>query len=164
LPKWVATHWTKYIEGCARRGRAADPANWRVAKSIFVADDLAQAKAYALGPQSPYRFYYRQLLTKLLKGGRGGLFKQDLNAPDESVDLERVLDDLVIWGTPDKVADELLAFRETVGSFGTLLYAGKDWTDPALSRRSMILLAEKVQPRIASTSAPSPSVVSHGRS
>jgi alkanesulfonate monooxygenase SsuD/methylene tetrahydromethanopterin reductase-like flavin-dependent oxidoreductase (luciferase family) len=151
LPKWVATHWTKYVEGCARTGRAADPANWRVAKSIFVADDLAQAKAYALGPQSPYRFYYRQLLTKLLKGGRGGLFKQDLNAPDDSVDLERVLDDLVIWGTPDKVSDELLAFRETVGNFGTLLYAGKDWTDPALARRSMILLAEKVRPRIVAT-------------
>ena len=148
LPKWVATHWSKYLEGCARTGRAADPADWRVAKSIFVADDLAQAKAYALGPQSPYRFYYRQLLTKLLKGGRGSLFKEDPNAPDTTVTVERVLDDLVIWGTPDKVADELLAFGQKVGKFGTLLYAGKDWADPALARRSMVLLAEKVLPRI----------------
>ena len=149
LPKWVATHWSKYVEGCARTGRPADPAGWRVAKSIFVADDLAQAKAYALGTQSPYRFYYRQLLTKLLKGGRGGLFKEDPNAPDVTVDLERVLDDLVIWGTPDKVADELLAFGDKVGTFGTLLYAGKDWADPALARRSMVLLAERVLPRLA---------------
>jgi alkanesulfonate monooxygenase SsuD/methylene tetrahydromethanopterin reductase-like flavin-dependent oxidoreductase (luciferase family) len=132
----------------ARAPRVADPVNWRVAKSIFVADDLAQAKAYALGPQSPYRFYYRQLLTKLLKGGRGALFKEDPNAPDDTVNLERVLEDLVIWGTPDKVADELLAFRETIGDFGTLLYAGKDWTDRALARRSMILLAENVRPKI----------------
>ena len=149
LPKWVATHWSKYLEGCARTDRTADAADWRVAKSVFVADDLAQAKAYALGPQSPYRFYYRQLLTKLLKGGRGGLFKEDPNAPDASVDLERVLDDLVIWGTPDKVADDLLAFGAKVGKFGTLLYAGKDWADAALARRSMVLLAEKVRPRIA---------------
>jgi alkanesulfonate monooxygenase SsuD/methylene tetrahydromethanopterin reductase-like flavin-dependent oxidoreductase (luciferase family) len=148
LPKWVASHWTKYIEGCARTGRAANPTDWRVAKSIFVADDLAQAKAYALGPQSPYRFYYRQLLTKLLKGGRGALFKEDPNAPDDTVTLDRVLDDLVIWGTPDKVADELLAFGDKIGSFGTLLYAGKDWIDPALARRSMVLLAEQVRPRI----------------
>jgi alkanesulfonate monooxygenase SsuD/methylene tetrahydromethanopterin reductase-like flavin-dependent oxidoreductase (luciferase family) len=154
LPKWVATHWSKYVEGCARTGRAADPADWRVAKSIFVADDLAQAKAYALGAQSPFRFYYRQLLTKLLKGGRGGLFKEDPSAPDTTVDLDRVLDDLVIWGTPAKVADELLAFGEKVGPFGTLLYAGKDWADRALARRSMILLAEKVLPRVAK--APSP--------
>jgi alkanesulfonate monooxygenase SsuD/methylene tetrahydromethanopterin reductase-like flavin-dependent oxidoreductase (luciferase family) len=149
LPKWVASHWTKYVEGCTRIGAPADPGNWRVAKSIFVADDLAQAKAYALGPQSPYRFYYRQLLTKLLKGGRGVLFKDDPAAPDDTVSLDRVLDDLVIWGTPDKVADELLAFREQVGAFGTLLYAGKDWTDPALARRSMILLAEKVRAKLA---------------
>jgi alkanesulfonate monooxygenase SsuD/methylene tetrahydromethanopterin reductase-like flavin-dependent oxidoreductase (luciferase family) len=150
LPKWVATHWSKYIEGCARTGRPADAADWRVAKSIFVADDLAQAKAYALGSQSPYRFYYRQLLTKLLKGGRGGLFKEDPSAPDASVTIERVLDDLVIWGTPDKVADDLLAFGQKVGKFGTLLYAGKDWADPVLARRSMVLLAEKVLPRIGS--------------
>jgi alkanesulfonate monooxygenase SsuD/methylene tetrahydromethanopterin reductase-like flavin-dependent oxidoreductase (luciferase family) len=153
LPKWVATHWSKYLEGSARTGKPADPASWRVAKSIFVADDLAQARAYALGPQSPYRFYYRQLLTKLLKGGRGNLFKEDPNASDETVKLDRVLDDLVIWGTPDKVADELLAFGERIGSFGTLLYAGKDWADPALARRSMILLAEKVRPRIGAIAA-----------
>ncbi len=152
LPKWVATHWPKYAEGCARAGRPADPANWRVAKSVFVADDLSVAKSYALGPQSPYRFYYRQLVTKLSKNGRGNLFQEDPNA-NGPIDIERVLDDLVIWGTPDKVADDLLAFREKVGDFGTLLYAGKDWTDPALARRSMVLLAEKVQPRLSAASS-----------
>jgi hypothetical protein len=29
-----------------------------------------------------------------------------------------------------------------------LLYAGKDWADPALGRRSMILAAEQVMPRV----------------
>jgi hypothetical protein len=53
-----------------------------------------------------------------------------------------------MWGTPDKVADEILAFRETTGDFGTLLYAGKDWADPDLARRSMVLLAEKVKPMV----------------
>ena len=33
---------------------------------------------------------------------------------------------------PDKVTDELLAFREETGDFGTLLYAGMDWQDKAL--------------------------------
>jgi alkanesulfonate monooxygenase SsuD/methylene tetrahydromethanopterin reductase-like flavin-dependent oxidoreductase (luciferase family) len=155
LPKWVATHWPNYAEGCARADRPANALNWRVAKSIFVADDLARAKAYALGPQSPYRFYYRQILTKLLKGGRANLFKEDPSAPDDTVNLDRVVDDLVIWGTPDKVADDLLAFADSVGPFGTLLYAGKDWADPALARRSMILLAERVHPKIVAVLAPS---------
>ena len=46
------------------------------------------------------------------------------------------------------VVDQLLAFRETVGDFGTLLYAGHDWADPQLARRSMELMAEKVMPAV----------------
>ena len=75
LPKWVATHWPKYVEGRERIGQKADTADWRVAKSIFVADDLATAREYALGPESPYRFYYNQLLTKMKANGRATLFK-----------------------------------------------------------------------------------------
>jgi alkanesulfonate monooxygenase SsuD/methylene tetrahydromethanopterin reductase-like flavin-dependent oxidoreductase (luciferase family) len=148
LDKWVKSHWPKYVEGCERVGRQADLGNWRVAKSIFVADDLNTAREYALGPQSPYRYYYSQLLTKMKKHGRANLFKADQNMSDDEVTLEGVLDDCVIWGTPDKVADELLALREDVGEFGTLLYAGKDWADVDLGRKSMILLAEKVQPLV----------------
>jgi len=38
--------------------------------------------------------------------------------------------------------------REAIGDFGTLLYCGKDWTDPALGRKSMELMAEKVMPAV----------------
>lgn len=148
MPVWVKSHWPKYVEGCARGGRAANPANWRVAKSVFVADDLATARDYALGPQSPYRHYYNSLLTKLVKNGRAELFKTSRDMPDEAVTLDYVMDKLVIWGTPDKVADEIAAFQEEVGEFGTLLYAGKDWVDRDLGRRSMILAAEQVLPRV----------------
>jgi hypothetical protein len=79
---------------------------------------------------------------------RASLFKADPNMPDDDLTVDGVLDDLVIWGTPDKVVDELVQFQESVGKFGTLLYAGKDWLDPALARRSMVLLAEKVIPNV----------------
>jgi len=150
LKQWVKTHWPKYVEGCERAGRPADPANWRVARSVFVADDMDTAREYALGPQSPYRFYYSQLLTKMKKHGRANLFKADQNMHDDEVTLEGVLEECVIWGTPDKVADELLGLREEVGDFGTLLYAGKDWADKELGRKSMILLAEKALPLVNS--------------
>ena len=64
------------------------------------------------------------------------------------VTTQRALDDCVIYGTPSQVVDKLEAFRDQVGDFGTLLYAGHDWADVDLARRSMVLLAEKVQPKL----------------
>src|ERR1700755_1054033 len=70
MPQWVKSHWPKYVEGCERGGRKADPGNWRVAKSVFVAKDAATAKAYATDPDGPYVYYYRSLFTKLKRNGR----------------------------------------------------------------------------------------------
>ncbi|UPJ71861.1 LLM class flavin-dependent oxidoreductase [Bradyrhizobium sp. 187] len=148
MPVWVKSHWPKYVEGCERVGRPADFAHWRVAKSVFVAEDRATAKEYATSARSPYRFYYEQMLGKMRKGGRLELFKTDRNMSDDEVNIDMMMDALVIYGTPDEVADKLLAFRETVGPFGTMLYAGHDWLDRELARKSMVLLAEKVQPQI----------------
>ena len=146
MPAWVKSHWPKYVEGCQRGGRPADPANWRVAKSIFVANDSATAKAYATDPDGPYVGYYRSLFTKLKRNGRIELFKTRRDQPDEEVTLEAICEKLIIYGTPDSVADQILAFQEDVGRFGTILYAAKDWRDRELGRRSMILMAEKVLP------------------
>jgi alkanesulfonate monooxygenase SsuD/methylene tetrahydromethanopterin reductase-like flavin-dependent oxidoreductase (luciferase family) len=148
MPVWVKSHWPKYVEGCERAGRPADPANWRVAKSVFVADDDRTAAAYANTANSPYRYYYNSLVTKLKKNGRAELFKTSRDMPDEAVTTDMVCDKLVIHGSPEKVADQILAFRDEVGDFGTLLYAGKDWLDRDLGRRSMILMAEKVMPLV----------------
>ncbi len=147
-PQWVKTHWPKYVEGCAQGGRVANPANWRVAKSIFVADDAATAERYATEPQGPYHFYYHSLFTKLLRVGRANLFKTDPDMSDDALNLETIVDQLVIRGTVDQVVEQVLAYRETIGDFGTLLYAGHDWTDKDLARRSMVLMAEEVMPRI----------------
>jgi alkanesulfonate monooxygenase SsuD/methylene tetrahydromethanopterin reductase-like flavin-dependent oxidoreductase (luciferase family) len=148
MPAWVKSHWPKYVEGCERGGRAADAGNWRVAKSVFVAKDAAKAKAYATDPDGPYVNYYRSLFTKLKKNGRIELFKTRRDQPDDEVTLEMICDRLIIYGTPDSVADQLLAFQDEIGTFGTLLYAGKDWKDRELGRESMILTAEKVMPQV----------------
>jgi alkanesulfonate monooxygenase SsuD/methylene tetrahydromethanopterin reductase-like flavin-dependent oxidoreductase (luciferase family) len=148
MPVWVKSHWPKYVEGCEKGGRPADPANWRVARSVFVADDEKTARAYVTAPNSPYRLYYNNLLTKLKMAGRAEAFKERREQPDEAVTVDGVMDKLVIWGSAKKVTDGLLAFREEVGDFGTLLYAGKDWLDRDLGRRSMVLMAEKVLPKL----------------
>ena len=149
LPQWVATHWPNYVEGKEAAGLAADPADWRIARTIFVADDAAVAARYGRDDaDSPYRFYYSQMLTKMKKLGRLGLFKTHREQPDEEITLDYVLDRLVIAGTPGEVAERLLAFREEVGDFGEIVYAGLDWADPELARRSMELMAQKVMPLV----------------
>lgn len=148
MPRWVASHWPMYVQGCESVGRSAESRHWRVAKSIFVADDAATAAEYGRGPRGPYAFYFSQLMRKLLGGGKGNLFKTDPDMPDEGVTLDYVLRNLVIAGTVDSVVDQLLSFREQIGDFGTLLYACHDWVDPRLGKRSMELMAEEVMPRL----------------
>jgi alkanesulfonate monooxygenase SsuD/methylene tetrahydromethanopterin reductase-like flavin-dependent oxidoreductase (luciferase family) len=149
MPEWVKTHWPKYVEGRTSIGAVAAPAEWRVAKSIFVADDEATAQRYAHEASGPYHFYFKQLVRKLVgAGGRGNLFKTDPDMPNEAITPEYVTKRLVLAGTVDSVVDQLLAFREHVGDFGTLLYACHDWLDPVLAKRSMQLMAEQVMPRV----------------
>ena len=59
-----------------------------------------------------------------------------------------MVDSLVIAGTVSSVVDQLLAFRDEVGDFGTLVYNGADWVDRDLGRRSMELMATEVMPRL----------------
>ena len=150
LPKWVKTHWDSYAQGCETAGRPALPANWRVAKSIFVTDnDDALAKRYAHTAEGPYHFYFKQLIRKLVGyGGRSNLFKADQSEPDDSINADTVAPKLVIAGSVDSVVDQILALRDDVGDFGTLLYACHDWMDPATGKRSMTLMAEQVMPRV----------------
>jgi alkanesulfonate monooxygenase SsuD/methylene tetrahydromethanopterin reductase-like flavin-dependent oxidoreductase (luciferase family) len=127
----VRAHIQGYLEGRRSAGLSADASGWRVARSIFVADDEQTARRYA-----PHAFYFHVMRTKLARAG-----------------AQEVMGDepLVIAGTPDRVAKQILAFRKKVGPFGTLLYTGHDWIDPALARRSMELMANEVMPKIGDT-------------
>ena len=147
-PNWVGTHWPMYLEGCERGGHTPRGADWRVARSIFVADDEATARRYALDPNGAYGFYFWNLMAKRRARGALDTFKHDLSLTDAECTLEYVLDHLVICGTPEQVAEKIVAFRQEVGPFGTLLYVGHDWADPALAKRSLELMATEVMPRV----------------
>lgn len=149
LPQWVATHWPNYVEGKESAGQQASVDDWRVARTVFVSDDAAVAERYGRADEnSPYRYYYSKMLGKMKTLGRLGLFKTSRDQPDDEITLDHVLDKLVIAGTPDSVAEQVLALREETGDFGELVYAGLDWVDPELAKRSMDLMATKVMPQV----------------
>ena len=149
LPHWLPSHWANYAEGKRRAGKHADPHEWRVARTIFVADDDGIAQRYGReDPASPYRFYWEQLRGNMVRSGRQVVFKMHDKEDDAAVTLERLLSTLVICGTVDAVVDQLLELREQAGPFGEIVYAGMDWVDPRLARRSMELMATEVMPRV----------------
>ncbi len=149
LPHWLPSHWNNYAQGKAKAGKVADPADWRVARTIFVADDDKLAAAYGnKTPNNPYRYYYQQLRTKMMMAKRHVIFKKHADEADEAVTVDRLCDELVICGSVNKVVDGILALREQAGDFGEIVYAGMDWVDPVLARRSMELMATEVMPRV----------------
>jgi alkanesulfonate monooxygenase SsuD/methylene tetrahydromethanopterin reductase-like flavin-dependent oxidoreductase (luciferase family) len=147
--KWLPSHWANYAQGKANAGQAAQRADWRVARTIMVGDDDKIAKQYGQSdPASPYRFYYRNLYTKLRRGKRDAVFTDSGVAPVDPVPLDEIVKRLVIAGGVSEVVDGILALHEMTGGFGELVYAGLDWTVPALARRSMELMATDVVPQV----------------
>lgn len=144
----AATHWPMHAKGRENGGGKAERSEWRVGRSIFVADDEATAKSYGRGLDGPYAHYFGTIMGKLMSAGRLGTFKPDQSMPDEDVTLEWILDTLVMAGTVDSVVDQMLAFVEKTGDFGMLMYCAHDWVDAGLSKRSMQLFAEEVMPRV----------------
>jgi alkanesulfonate monooxygenase SsuD/methylene tetrahydromethanopterin reductase-like flavin-dependent oxidoreductase (luciferase family) len=56
---------------------------------------------------------------------------------------------MVIAGDANSVADQLVAFSEKTGPFGTLLTTFHEWDDEPLWRRSMELTAKQVMPKLS---------------
>ncbi len=144
----VASNRPYYLEGLSLGGRPANGDGWRIAKSIFVADDHRKALAYAKTPDGPHGFYFRNIMTKVIGNGRPEVFRAWPNQPDEQITLEQSLDTQVIAGDVGSVVEQILSLREQIGDFGTLLYTGHDWMEPDLDRRSMELMATEVMPRV----------------
>jgi alkanesulfonate monooxygenase SsuD/methylene tetrahydromethanopterin reductase-like flavin-dependent oxidoreductase (luciferase family) len=149
LANHLRSHWQNFAKGKAEVGQKADINDWRVARTIFVADDDKTALRYGReDANSPYRFYFEQMGAKMRRGNRLYVFKSHKEQPDAEITHDFIMDHCVIHGTVNKVVDEILKLREQTGDFGELVYAGMDWVDAALAKRSMTLLAEQVMPRV----------------
>ena len=90
----------------------------------------------------------------LLKVSRSAFYAARTAGPsqrerdDAELTDDYVVERLVMCGSVNKVVDQILQFREQVGDFGELVYAGMDWVDPKLAKRSMELMATEVMPRV----------------
>ncbi|MNH85954.1 3,6-diketocamphane 1,6 monooxygenase [compost metagenome] len=67
---------------------------------------------------------------------------------DEEVTVDHCIKEMVIYGDVNSVTEQLVAFSEQTGPFGTLMTTFHEWDDEALWRRSMELTAQQVMPRL----------------
>lgn len=147
VASWVvATHWETYLDEMAKLGKKANGDDWRVARSIFVADTDEEAEAFVKIPGGAYDWYYDYMFRVYERMGAAALLAPTRDTPPESITHQMVRDSFVIHGSPKTVAAKILALREEVGPFGTLLMTSHDWADKPPMRRSMELLARKVMP------------------
>ncbi len=142
----VGAHINAFVQGREASGFSPDAADWRVARSIFVADDEATALSYATTESGPHDFYFFNVMTKLARGSAPSAKHE--RSPTPTTGMADLLRERVIAGTVDQVVEQILHLRSTVGAFGTLLYTGHDWMDAPLARRSMELMAGQVMPRV----------------
>ena len=146
----AASHWQLYEEGCREAGRVPDGADWRVVKYVHVAGTDAEARQRVYSEQSAYRYAFGYLYEVLKRAGRLVGLKTHPEQPDSDVTVESVIETRVIHGSPQTVAEKLLAFRQQVGPFGHVLVTGTDWGGPnrEWESESMRRLAEEVMPLV----------------
>ena len=140
------THWQRYTEGAEKAGRAADRNDWRLARSIVVAETDAEADDYLARADNSVSETYRYLRVQFQRANLLGVLKRDRKMDDDEVTGDYCLDTMVVKGDPGSVADQLCAIYDRTGGFGGLLAAYHDWDDAAFWRRSMQLLAQEVMP------------------
>ncbi len=144
----LKTHWQGVEEGAARAGRTPSRQEWRVARTIHVAETTEGARREAI-EGAIGRDFSRYFIPMMKKTGRIQGLKTDPAMPDDAITLEYLADNIWIVGAPDEVARQLRALYEAVGGFGAVLALAADWGDEKIWDRSMTLLAQQVMPKLA---------------
>jgi alkanesulfonate monooxygenase SsuD/methylene tetrahydromethanopterin reductase-like flavin-dependent oxidoreductase (luciferase family) len=145
----VASHWQSYSKACTAAGRPAHGEHWRVARNVMVAPTEAEARDRVFSEHGSNRYFYTYMREVLSRVGILAVMKPKPDMPDDEATVEVITEGCMIYGSPKTMLDKLVAFRDAVGPFGTLLMTGLDWSGPnaAWERDSMRLLAQEVMPK-----------------
>jgi alkanesulfonate monooxygenase SsuD/methylene tetrahydromethanopterin reductase-like flavin-dependent oxidoreductase (luciferase family) len=144
----VKSQWDAHIDECEKQHKEPDPEIWHVARSIYVADTDAEAEKFARQPGGTFDYYYKYLFTIFDRADMKKAFVTTRDMDPAQLTHESLRDDLVIYGSPQTVAEKILQFREEVGHFGTLVMTAHDWIDKEKMKRSMELMATEVMPAV----------------
>ena len=142
----MADTWKTYEAAAHEAGRPADRSDWKVARSIFLADTTKEARRRTRTNSLGQNYEY---IGKLFDRGLGRrLYKRDLNMSDADCNLDYLMEEQIIAGDVDEVLRRLLQLIEETGPFGVLALMGYDWDDKASWLHSMELFAHELMPAL----------------
>lgn len=142
----LADHWKTYQEAAVQADRQPLRSDWKIARSIFLADTtrdaVKMARTNSLGKNYEY-------IGGLFDKGLGRkMYKRDPNMSDADCNLDYLFTEQIIAGDVDTVLQRLLAMVDETGMFGTLVLMSYDWDDKAAWLRSMELFARELMPAL----------------
>ena len=120
-------HWDTYEQASREAGLVPLRENWKIARTVFLADTTLEAENRARKNTAAIAHKY---LARAIQRGPGlGVMKRDLESPDSEVDMDYFMKELIIAGDVDTVLERLLGLWEETGPFGTLVMMEFDWVD-----------------------------------
>jgi alkanesulfonate monooxygenase SsuD/methylene tetrahydromethanopterin reductase-like flavin-dependent oxidoreductase (luciferase family) len=145
----LGSHWQTYSKACLEAGKPPLGENWRVARNITIAPSDAEARDRVYSERGSNRYFYSYMREVLSRVGLLSSLKPREDMSDAEATVDAITEGSVLYGSPKTMLDKLVAFRDAVGPFGTLLMTGLDWSGPnaAWEQESMRLLAQEVMPK-----------------
>lgn len=144
----MIANWASVEEGAKKSGRTPNRKDWRIVRSILVADTDEEARNAAANGY--FGRYWTEFAGATMK--RFGLMDHYKNRPgmtDDEVDPAFMAEHIWLCGSPETVAKGIERLHEKTGGFGSILMLGMDYEEqPELWRRSMELMGKDVIPRL----------------
>lgn len=142
----VADFFQTYEIAAREAGQVTDRQDYRVARSIFLADTTSEAIQAARTNSLGQNYEY---IGRLFDKGLGrAIYKRDLDMPDAECNMDFLMEEQIIAGDADEVLSRLLALLEETGDFGTLILMSYDWDDRDAWIRSMEIFAKELMPAL----------------
>ncbi|HQU42542.1 MAG TPA: LLM class flavin-dependent oxidoreductase [Pirellulales bacterium] len=142
----LADHWRTYAAAALAAGRTPQRSDWKVCRSIFLADSTSEARRLARTNSLGRNYEYIGMLFDRGLGRK--IYKRDLETSDADCNVDFLMDEQIIAGDVDEVLRRLLALVEETGTFGTLVLMSYDWDDKPSWLRSMELFARELMPAL----------------
>lgn len=142
-------HWEVYSEAAIAAGHVPDRSRHAVSQTVFCADTDKEAKRLVMEGPIGYCFQ-RYLIPIWHRFGMMDGFAKDAGIDPADADLEFLVDNVFIVGSPETVTEKINALFAATGGWGTLQVEVHDYyDDPAPWFQSLELISKEVAPKIA---------------